>query len=312
MRADLFILNYNGADFISQTIESFLEAVRRSSYRCQLIVIDNKSEDQSVSLIKRTYDSLPVMEMGENRVLCSFNKAVERSRADIVFLLNNDLKADPNFIDPVIRCFETYQDAFLVASKSFLWNGSYEGGRAKPFIKFGFFGTTCQFKGFENLIDTPGSTFAAGFGAFDREKFLRLDGFDDLYLPGRLEDADIALRAWRSGWKCYYEPKSILYHMGGKSFKTKFGECGTLEIAHKNTFLFMWKNVHDTRFWVEHWTFLIPRLLWNLLKGKPEFVTGFFKALKKMRFAFEKRECEKNNHYLYSDRCVISFFQNGH
>jgi hypothetical protein len=37
----------------------------------------------------------------------------------------------------------------------------------------------------------------AGFGAYRKSFFLELGGFDDLYLPGTVEDCDICFRFWR-------------------------------------------------------------------------------------------------------------------
>lgn len=309
MEADLFLLNYNGAEFILDTVKSFREAVRNSRHQCQLFVIDNESTDNSVSLIEQTYCSVPILKM-PNRFLCSFNEAAKQSRADIVFLLNNDLIADPYFIDPVLSLFETKEDAFLVASKSFLLDGSYEGGRSIPFFSLGLFGTTAHFPGFEKFIDQPGITFAAGFAGFDRKKFLELGGYDDLYLPGRVEDADIGLRAWKRGWKCYYEPKSVLYHVGGKSFKERFGSRGTMELAHRNVFLFMWKNIESPRFWTEHLIFLIPRMIWMLIRGHYELITALVKAFGRFSEARVRRKKERSLPYRYTDQQVFSFFRN--
>src|SRR3989338_4940496 len=176
---DIFILNYNGAEYIAPCISSVLNALAASKYRTTLSVIDNLSTDDSVAMIRKLYPSVLIVEMIENRVLCAFNDAVAKSSADVVILLNNDIKADPAFIGPLVSIFEEREDVFLVAAKSFLPNGAYEGGRSWPFISFGIFGTTCHFKGFEQLTEMLGFTFAAGFGAFDRKKFLELGGYDD-------------------------------------------------------------------------------------------------------------------------------------
>lgn len=311
MKISFFILNYNGADFLSGCVASFLEAIQNSTYDCQLIVVDNVSTDHSVSLIKTTYPNVRIMRMLKNRVLCSFNDAVSQSNSDIVFLLNNDLKADPFFIDPMVSIFKENEDAFLVTAKSLLFDGSYEGGRSIPFMSYGIFATTCHFPGFEKLKEKSGYTFAAGFGAFHRQRFLDLGGYDDLYLPGRVEDSDLMLRAWKRGWKCYYQPRSLLYHMGGKSFKQRFGERGTMEIAHRNTFLFMWKNMESPRYWSSHLFFLLPRMIWMLAHGHWEFISAFVKALAKLRQVFQRRRSEKNIVYQFSDREIISFFRHG-
>ena len=311
MHVDLFVLNYNGEAYIQEHVQSLLDALKQSVHRCSLSVIDNCSYDESVTILRREFPQLHIHQTAENNVLCSFNEPVSKSDADVVFLLNNDLKVDPFFIDPMVAWFEEKEEVFLVTAKSFLPDGSYEGGKAVPFMSYGMFGTTCHFRGFEQHINKPGLTFAGGFGAFDRQKFLELNGFDDLYLPGRLEDADIAFRAWKKGWKCYYEPRSIFYHLGAKSFRERFGNRGTMELAHRNTFLFMWKNMESNTYWIQHFLFLFPRMVWMLLKGRYEFVTGFLKAVCKLSTALQRREQEKKVHYTFSDKKVISFFKNG-
>jgi len=311
MRIDLFVLNYNGSEYISKCLTSIVEAARVSSHECQLAVVENCSSDGSIEVVHREHPSLPVIEMDQNLVLCSFNKVVRDSRADIVFLLNNDLMVDPSFIDPIAKIFAEHKDAFLVAPKSYLLDGSYEAGRSRPFVTLGLFRTTCRFNGFEQFVDRQGMTFSSGFGGFDRQKFLQLGGFDDLYLPGRLEDVDIAYRAWRKGWKCYYEPKSVVHHIGGKSFTERFGKRGTMELAHRNTFLFMWKNIRDPGYLKAHFLWLLPRLLWMVLSGRPEFLTGLIKALFRISSAIKKRVQESKIQYLRTDREIVSAFQNG-
>lgn len=310
MKVDLFVLNYNGAEYISECMNSLSEAVKHSAHDCRLFMIDNSSADESISIIQKKFPNIKILPM-ENRLLCSFNVATAQSQADVVFLLNNDLKADPAFIDPVISIFEKNKDAFLVTSKSFLFDGSYEGGLSTAFMSLGFFGTACRFPGFEERINNVGITFAGGFGAFDRKRFLELGGYDDLYLPGRMEDADLMFRAWKKGWKCYFQPKSILYHMGAKSFNQKYGVRGTMEIALRNTFLFMWKNINSPEYWLAHFFFLAPRMIWMLAKGHSELITAFVKALRRLRQAFSRRQREKTVTYQYSDREVFSFFSHG-
>lgn len=312
MKVDLFILNYNGLHFVGDCIQSFLEATKNSSHQCRVVVIDNQSKDGSPDLIKNKFPQVHLMAMSQNRVLCSFNDAAKQSDADILFLLNNDLKTDPYSIDPMVSIFLKQDDAFLVTAKSLLFDGSYEGGLSIPLFSSGMFFTTCLFPGYEKLKEQAGITFAAGFGAFHRKRFLELGGYDDLYLPGRVEDSDLMLRAWKKGWKCYYQPKSIFYHMGGKTFKHKYGERGTMEIAHKNTFLFTWKNISDPIYLLEHFFFLIPRMIWMLLKGRWEFTTAFLKALGKLHLIAERRRKEKKVVYLYSDRQIIELFAHEH
>ena len=130
---------------------------------------------------------------------------------------------------------------------------------------------------------------AAGFGAFCRRKFNELGGYDDLYLPGRLEDSDLCFRAWKKGWSLLFEPQSIVYHKGGESFHKTFGVSKTLRINHRNAFLFTWKNIRDPLYLLSH-LFLLPfRLTFSLLRGQSEFFLGFWDALPLLGKALSSR-----------------------
>lgn len=45
----------------------------------------------------------------------------------------------------------------------------------------------------------------------DAKKFLNLKGFDETFFM-YAEDVDLSWRAWESGYKCYYLPKSLVVH----------------------------------------------------------------------------------------------------
>ena len=222
-------------------------------------------------------------------------------------MLNNDIKVSNNFVDPLIELFKK-EDVFLVSPKSYYFDGRYEGGRSYTFMKYGIFGTDHFFKEDCEGANKKSYTFASGCGAVDREKFLELGGYDDLYLPGRLEDADLCFRAWKRGYKCYYEPKSVVYHKGAESFKSRFGVNGTLVINFRNVFLFTWKNISSPMFIFEHIVWLLPRLIIACLRGQIEFVYGFLKAVPLLPKAVKKRNPEN---CLLSDRDVFRIVKHG-
>ncbi len=288
-RAHVLVLNYNGKALMQECLGSIVAAVRKAKHPSRLTVIDNCSSDGSVEYLREHFSTVGVYEALENRVLCSFNECVRGLEEDIVILLNNDIRVEEDFIDSLVEVFEKSPDAFLVSSRSYLFNGTYEGGKSHFFMKYGIFGSTCYFPGYEKYQASFGLTHQAGFGAYDRLKFLELRGFDDLYLPGRLEDSDLCFRAWKRGYRCYYEPRSIVYHKGGASFISRFGVSKTLTINFRNTFLFMWKNLSDARFLLSHAVFLLPRIGYDLLRGRPELALGFLQALPRLPQALGKR-----------------------
>lgn len=288
-RVHVLVLNYNGKAMMDECVPTLIAAVKKAKNPSRLTIIDNCSTDGSVAYLRERFPGIGIYESLKNRVLCSFNECVRALDEEIVLLMNNDIKVEEDFIDPLVEVFEKHPDAFMASSRSYLFDGSYEGGKSLFFMKYGIFGTTCHFPGFEKYEKMFGLTHQAGYGAFHRRRFLELGGFEDLYLPGRLEDSDLCFRAWRRGYRSYYQPRSVVYHKGGASFIARFGVSKTLVINFRNTFLFMWKNLADRRLLLQHAVLLLPRLVYDLLRGRPELALGFFRALPRMREALSKR-----------------------
>jgi len=304
---NIIILNYNGKDLLAECLPSIVEASHVSKYSCKVTVIDNVSTDDSVSFLRSNFPDVDVVGAKANLVLCSYNNVLRTIKDDIVILLNNDIKVRSDFVDPLIEPFKE-EDVFLTSPKSYSFDERYEGGKSYAFMRYGIFGTDHSFKEDCEQANVKSYTFASGFGAFDREKFLELGGYDDLYLPGRLEDADLCFRAWKRGYKCYYEPKSVVYHKGAESFNSRFGVNGTLVITFRNVFLFTWKNISFPLFMFEHVVLLLPRLVFACLKGQTEFVYGFLKALPLLVKAVKRRNPEN---CLFSDREVFELARHG-
>jgi N-acetylglucosaminyl-diphospho-decaprenol L-rhamnosyltransferase len=303
---EIFILNYNGEDLLVECLPSFLEAREKSPVACTVTVIDNNSKDRSLSVLKERFPSVKVLALKTNHVLCAFNDAVRASAAQVVFLLNNDLKADPDFIKPLLDVFEKKTDAFLAAPKAFTFDGSrYEGSLSKMTFKWGALKVESRFEGYEKKIDTPGFTMQAGFGAYHRERFLALGGFDDLYLPGTVEDTDLCFRAWKAGFACYYAPESRMYHKGQVSFKKRFGSSRLLALNQRNMNLFIWKNISSPQILLSHtfWYFIRPLLF--LLKGRPEFLSGAFQALGRIGESIKRRKSSATTISKRSDKEIL-------
>ncbi len=287
MTAEIFVLNYNGRAILEECLPSLVHGAELAG--CPLTVIDNVSTDDSVEFLKKQFPRVRVQVTPKNTVLCAFNDAARASTADVVFLLNNDLKADGDFVTPLVKVFEEHPDAFLAGPKTFTFDGKrYEGSLAKMHFRYGFFGAESRFPGHESRIERAGVTMQSGFGAYHRARFLELGGFDDLYLPGTVEDSDLCFRAWKRGWRCYYEPTSRLYHKGQATFGATFGRTRLKAINQRNVHLFIWKNLSGGYF-LRYLLWLPFRPLLFLLMGRIEFIWGLLWSLPRIPRALARR-----------------------
>jgi len=309
MKVNVIVLNYNGEKLIPECLPSIIEAKRASSNEVIVTVIDNQSTDGSLEALKQYSDEIDV-QMRQNRVFCSFNDVVGMHGEDVAILLNNDIRVDRGFIDPMVSVFYERKDAFMVAPKCYDFDGeALEGGRSKGFIKFGWFGAIARYPGWEDEVDVFDYTFQSGFGAVRCDRFHELEGYDDLYLPGRLEDSDICFRAWEKGWKCYYQPDSVVYHKGGESFKNKFGVKGISAIDNRNSLLFFWKNISSWEYWLRHVVFLPVRLARWTIRGEMSAVKGVFEAFSRIQQVSERRRIKRNDPGRLSDRAIFGYFR---
>ena len=186
LRINILILNFNGKDLLERYLPSFQKAIQKSGYACRLGVIDNKSTDDSVFFLKENYPGVDIYLAKENKVLCSYNDTARELSEDILIFMNNDILVDENFIDPLIEPFKNDPHLFFTTPRCLsLRDGSYEGNKTKARIHYGVFWSSAMYPGYQKDIERTGPTFQGGFGAFHREKFLALGGYDDLYLPGR-------------------------------------------------------------------------------------------------------------------------------
>lgn len=280
MDVRIIILNYNGEHLLPECLPSIVEAAHLSKYPTKVTLLDNLSLDAGVAYVTQRFPEVEIVHAPQNRVLCSYNEYLPHVKESIVILLNNDIRVAPDFIDPLVQRFLLEPETFLAAPRVMTFDGSkIEAAKTKAGIRFGLFWANARYPGHEEESLIPSETYSSGFGAFSRDKFLTLKGYDDEYMPGIMEDVDLCYRARQAGFRLYYEPSSVVYHMGQAAFKKRFGKWKISVIAHRNTFLFMWKNFSGFKFWSSHLFFLPLRLVFAVLKGNFALLVGFLEAL---------------------------------
>jgi len=245
MLVHLLILNYNGRALLAECLPSVLRAARASRHRCEVAVIDNDSSDGSVAWLAEHFPDVHVVRC-PNRGLSSYNEVVASLPGRIAVLLNNDVKLAEDCLDPLLRPLVAEQsDCFMTAPRCYRFDETtYEGFRTAVLWRWGLVQATALFPGHERWVDQPGPTASAGaVMAIDCRKFVELGGFDPLYLPGRLEDLDLAYRGFLQGYCACYVPEALSWHQGMATFAKCFGRSGCDRLALRNTLLFEWKNL---------------------------------------------------------------------
>ncbi len=294
------IPNYNGRDLLVKN----LPYVIKNCPNCKIIVVDDASTDDSVSLIHKKFKKVKVIRLKKNLGFAgAANKGVENAETDLVLLLNSDVRPRKNFIKPLLNYFQK-KDTFSVGIE----DQSHENGKIVPRGRGG-----AEFKqGFiyhyPATIERGESLWTSGGSAiFSREKFLQLNGFDNIYKPFYWEDIDLGFRSWRSGYKCYFEPLSKVdhFHEEGIIIKSKTKSFVRI-VSLKNQFLFIWKNIDDYNMLLWHLVWLPYHIVKALVHLDISFLLGFgwaIASIPKLVMTTDK------NNFIISNRNILSRFQ---
>ena len=233
----VIIPNYNGRHILPQVLPSLLEALANSGLPNEVIVSDDCSDDQSVEYLNQSFPSIITIENKMNRGFSpTINRGIQEARYEYVLLLNSDVKLSPDYFAGLMRYFER-EDTFGVMGRIIGWNDDAIQDAAKyPRFAGAKIKTTGNY-----YASTPKQTdwlysmYLSGANAFvSRTKLLALGGFDEIFAPFYVEDFEISLRAWRLGWKCYYEHFAVCRHQTSLTIKSKSSKTYINSIYYRN------------------------------------------------------------------------------
>lgn len=273
-RVTFVVLNWNGEKIISKCLRAALDALNHYEGRGEVLVVDNGSVDKSVPIIKSNHPQARLICLKENIGFSAGNNlGVKESLGDIVILLNNDAYVHPDFLTAIIPHFDEDQ-VFSVNPKVYGPDGLMIG-RTSAYFHRGMIKRRTS----KDIYSAPVPCLFAGggVGAFDKVKYLALGGLLDLLY---WEDFELGYRAWKQrGWRTIYEPRSLVYHDVGTSFRKVFTRKELRTLSHRNRFLFQWYAISDPLLIMKHMGYLPFELTYSLLKGKMSYPIGFIQAL---------------------------------
>ncbi len=315
MKISVIILNWNGKDLLKKCLPSVIATVEHVKGAHEIIVVDNGSTDGSVQFLKSKFPKVEVVPLKENTGISpASNIGAKYARGDILIFLNNDIILRKDSLNHMLKHFKK-PNVFGVSPKLIKWD--------KKTIEAEFFGcsfilgTVVQTRPIVGNVDTKEFkesclTFVApgGASAFDRKKFLKLGGFDEIYCPFYWEDVDLSYRAYKRGWICIYDPRGVFYHKHRGTLSKAFRK-ETLHIQElKNRFIFTWSNFYDPKILLKHFlflplVFLRSAFISSYRSSRFLDVKAFFQALKYWKEIMRKRAREKK-HAKLSDKEVLN------
>ena len=207
------IPNYNGRHLLERNLPSVCEALNNAKTDFEIIITDDCSTDSSVAFIRQNYPLVRLIINDKNQGFSvSCNRGIALAEKDLVLLLNTDIELNKAFFESQFKYFEL-PDTFGVMSK-IIGAKNGETQDTARFLKYsGFKIKANNFYYLENEDFLTPTAYLSGANALiDTKKLKDIGGFDEIFSPFYCEDFELGLRAWRLGWKCYYDPKSYCVH----------------------------------------------------------------------------------------------------
>jgi GT2 family glycosyltransferase len=209
------IPNYNGKHLLEANLPSVFAALNFIQSDYEIIVIDDASTDDSILFIQQQYPTIKLLINKSNKGFSpTINKGIFAAQYDLILALNSDVQLTPNYFVAQLKYFDNPETFGVMGKIVGITDSQIQDGAKYPIVNFKGIKTTYNYIPTEenSEIMLP-SFFLSGANALmNKEKLLLLGGFDELYAPYYYEDADLGIRAWRVGWKCYFEPQSICMH----------------------------------------------------------------------------------------------------
>ena len=241
-RVTVVIPNWNGERFLGLCLGS----LREQSFRdFETILVDNGSVDGSRGFVGEHFPEVKVVPLGENRgIAAAFNAGIEASGAEYVVLLNNDTELDPGWLEALVRATEDRPESGLFASRLVdFYDRSVLDGAGDAMRLSGLPYRLGHGERDRGRFDKPGYVFGACAAAalYRREMLDEVGRFDEDFVS-YCEDGDLSFRAQLAGYRCFYVPGAVVYHMGSASTGGKRSPTAT-RLGSRNSFSLLVKNL---------------------------------------------------------------------
>ena len=220
IRLSLVIATYNRAEQLMVTLGSVaMQSAAAEMWEC--IVVDNNSADdtrQRVEAFAKEHDKLNIRYVFESNQGLSHarNAGIAASTGDIVAFIDDDERIVEEFITAYIELFDTHADAMAAGGKII---AEYPTGRPRwmsryteqPIANPMDFGT--------EIHPFPAGRIPGGGNMAMRRSLFESVGVFNTAL-GRTgkrllggEESDLFERIARCGYKVYYAPRAVMYHI---------------------------------------------------------------------------------------------------
>lgn len=230
MDVSIIIVNYNTSFLLDNCLNSLLEKTKEINF--EIIVVDNASSDNSLSMMKQKYSQIKLIESNVN---LGFGKAnnlgAKYATGKYLFLLNTDTLLVNNAIKILFDFMETGSNLNIGACGGNLYNldltpnFSYSLNFPSLMNIFCYRSRLSFLHKSENFNDTDtvkDVSIIIGADFFVRKKIYdKIGGFDPSFFM-YVEDSELCYRIKKLNYRIVSVPMAKIIHLQGKSSSNSF------------------------------------------------------------------------------------------
>lgn len=222
MKLSVIILNYKVPHYLCLCVNSVLQATQ--DIASEVIVVDNNSQDQSMTLLKTHFPEVKQIVNSTNLGFAKANnKAVKQAKGEYICILNPDTIVTETCFKHLLTFIERQPSAGAVGCRLIDGKGHFlpESKRRVPTPKIALqklLGRS-QYYYQNNITETETGQTDVLVGAFmllERKRYIKIGGFDERYFMYG-EDIDFSYQLQQLGLQNYYVGSEICLHFKGES-----------------------------------------------------------------------------------------------
>ncbi len=235
----VIIPSWNGA----KLLPACLDSLRAQTYEhLEVIVVDNASTDESVTLVQGSYPEVILVPLPENRGYTgAVNAGIEQARGQLLAPLNQDVEVHPRWAEEIARAARANPEAGAIACKIMLFDRrDHFHSAGDSFRVDGLPVNRGVWQQDQGQYDAGIQVFAACGGAagYRRHVLDQIGWFDESFFM-YCEDVDIAWRQQLAGWPTIFAPHAVAYH----HLSASGGGVTASYLTGRNTIYVIAKNI---------------------------------------------------------------------
>lgn len=208
------VCTYNRAELLLECLESLFEQTRESTV-FQILVVDNNSDDGTAALVRKLqleHHNLRLVGEPVQGLSHARNRALHEADSEWVAYLDDDAKANPNWVSQILEIIQT-TDFAAFGGPYLPW---YRDGKVDWYRDE--YGTNLTWMPYTELSELRSDCFSGGNAVFRRGEALAAGGFPiDFGMCGDAisygEENVLQHRLRERGLRIGFDPQLIIYHL---------------------------------------------------------------------------------------------------